>query len=582
MSNLNKINLTELLLNKNKLLKLVRKSKSKFLKKIKINIYGGYTSNEIADWIKITLIKSGVKSDIFQSNWGGGFQNFQDHKFISQDQNFFILINSWRDLFVSNRVDKFAISENKIINIYKKFLQISNKFNSKIIIMAFDFPEYEIKLKNKSLSNSIFNLNSKIYNLCNKYKNCIFFNPQQYIYKNKVEWGNTRDWFAFGKMISSEAAIILAKKLSEFIYNFNQPTKKLIVLDLDNTLWGGIIGDDGLENLKIGDDTPEGRIFTEIQSYFKMLKERGLLLAIVSKNDEKIGLEGVKNKKNVLKINDFASMRINWKDKSENIKSIQEELNIGLESIVFIDDNPTEREEVKKLLPEVTIPEIGSSPEYYIQNINDLEIFNLNNTLSKEDTKKTNLYRIEKKRKIVENKFNDKEKFLLSLKIKIKLTSINDKNIDRVYQLTNKTNQFNLTTKRLELSEIKNYKRSKNKNIIVTEAKDSFGDYGIISVMYLKFINKNCIIDNWLMSCRVFSKTIEDAIFYSLVKKVLKEKIKYIYINYIPTKNNNILKEIINRLGFIKNKYNLKNSWVYKTIKPEKNIKHYCSISDET
>jgi FkbH-like protein len=582
MSNLNKINLTELLLNKNKLLKLVRKSKSKFLKKIKINIYGGYTSNEIADWIKIILIKSGVKSDIFQSNWGGGFQNFQHHKFLSNDQNFFILINSWRDLFVSNRVDKFAISENKIINIYKKFLQISDKFNSKIIIMAFDFPEYEIKLKNKSLSNSIFNLNSKIYNLCNKYKNCIFFNPQQYIYKNKVEWGNTRDWFVFGKMISSEASIILAKKLSEFIYKFNQPTKKLIVLDLDNTLWGGIIGDDGLENLKIGDDTPEGRVFTEIQSYFKMLKERGLLLAIVSKNDEKIGLKGLKNKKNVLKINDFASMRINWKDKSENIKSIQEELNIGLESIVFIDDNPAERAEVKKLLPEVTIPEIGSSPEYYIQNINDLEIFNLNNTLSKEDTKKTNLYRIEKKRKIVENKFNDKEKFLLSLKIKIKLTSINDKNIDRVYQLTNKTNQFNLTTKRLELSEIKNYKRSKNKNIIVTEAKDSFGDYGIISVMYLKFINKNCIIDNWLMSCRVFSKTIEDAIFYSLVKKVLKEKIKYIYIDYIPTKNNNILKEIIDRLGFIKNKYNLKNSWVYKTIKPKKNIKHYCSISDET
>jgi FkbH-like protein len=582
MSNLNKINLTELLLNKNKLLKLVRKSKSKFLKKIKINIYGGYTSNEIADWIKIILIKSGVKSDIFQSNLGGGFQNFQHHKFLSNDQNFFILINSWRDLFVSNRVDKFAISENKIINIYKKFLQISDKFNSKIIIMAFDFPEYEIKLKNKSLSNSIFNLNSKIYNLCNKYKNCIFFNPQQYIYKNKVEWGNTRDWFVFGKMISSEASIILAKKLSEFIYKFNQPTKKLIVLDLDNTLWGGIIGDDGLENLKIGDDTPEGRVFTEIQSYFKMLKERGLLLAIVSKNDEKIGLKGLKNKKNVLKINDFASMRINWKDKSENIKSIQEELNIGLESIVFIDDNPAERAEVKKLLPEVTIPEIGSSPEYYIQNINDLEIFNLNNTLSKEDTKKTNLYRIEKKRKIVENKFNDKEKFLLSLKIKIKLTSINDKNIDRVYQLTNKTNQFNLTTKRLELSEIKNYKRSKNKTIIVTEAKDSFGDYGIISIMYLKFINKNCTIDNWLMSCRVFSKTIEDAIFYSLVKKVLKEKIKYIYIDYIPTKNNNILKEIIDRLGFIKNKYNLKNSWVYKTIKPKKNIKHYCSISDET
>lgn len=582
MSNLNKINLTELLLNKNKLLKLVRKSKSKFLKKIMINIYGGYVSNEIADWIKIILIKSGIKSDIFQSNWGGGFQNFQHHKFLSQDQNFFILINSWRDLFVSNRVDKFAISENKIINIYKKFLQISNKFNSKIIIMAFDFPEYEIKLKNKSLSNSIFNLNSKIYNLCNKYKNCIFFNPQQYVYKNKVEWGNTRDWFVFGKMISSEASIILAKKLSEFIYKFNQPTKKLIVLDLDNTLWGGIIGDDGLENLKIGDDTPEGRVFTEIQSYFKMLKERGLLLAIVSKNDEKIGLKGLKNKKNVLKINDFVSMRINWKDKSENIKSIQEELNIGLESIVFVDDNPSERAEVKKLLPEVTIPEIGSSPEYYIQNINDLEIFNLNNTLSKEDTKKTNLYRIEKKRKIVENKFNDKEKFLLSLKIKIKLTSINENNIDRVYQLTNKTNQFNLTTKRLELSEIKNYKRSKNKNIIVTEAKDSFGDYGIISVMYLKFINKNCIIDNWLMSCRVFSKTIEDAIFYSLVKKVLKKKIKYVYINYIPTKNNNILKEIIDRLGFIKNKYNPKNSLVYKTIKPKKNIKHYCSISDET
>ena len=151
------------------------------------------------------------------------------------------------------------------------------------------------------------------------------------------------------------------------------PSKKVLILDLDNTIWGGIIGDDGPKNLRIGDETPEGRIFLEIQSYFKMIKKNGVLLAVVSKNEKNLALEGLKVKKNILKISDFVATRINWKNKSENIISISKELNLGLDSFVFVDDNPTEREEVTKRLPDVSIPNIGDNPENFIKIIEMLK-----------------------------------------------------------------------------------------------------------------------------------------------------------------------------------------------------------------
>ena len=234
--------------------------------------------------------------------------------------------------------------------------------------------------------------------------------------------------------------------ISNKISNNFIPPKKLVIVDLDNTIWGGVIGDQVPSSIKIGDESPEGRIFRDIQSYLKMLKLNGCLLAIVSKNEEKIALNFLKDKRNTLKISDFVTYRINWEKKYKNILSIKKELNIGLDSIVFLDDNPSERSEVMNFIPSVNVPDLGSSPEEYLNIINSHNYFNFKN-ISSEDKKRSSFYFVEKKREKLESKTSSYSQFLKSLNTSINFLKLNPENIDRVHQLTNKTKQFNFTTK---------------------------------------------------------------------------------------------------------------------------------------
>ena len=363
--------------------------------------------------------------------------------------------------------------------------------------------------------------------------------------------------------------IVSNKILDNFI-----PPKKLVIVDLDNTIWGGIIGDQIPSSIKIGDETPEGRIFRDIQSYLKMLKLNGCLLAIVSKNEEKIALNFLKDKRNILKINDFVTHRINWEKKYKNILSIKKELNIGLDSIVFLDDNPSERFEVMNFIPEVNVPDLGSSHEDYLNIINSYNYFNFKST-SLEDKKRSFLYLVEKKRQTLESKSSSYSQFLKSLDTRINFINLNAENIDRVHQLTNKTNQFNFTTKRMQINEINKFKL-KNKKILIIRAKDKFGDYGIISVVYINF-KKELEIENWLMSCRVFNKTIEHSIMQELKKIAKKNKKTFIKLTYLKNDKNKILEKIIQTLGFVKTKKN--NQYIFN-IKNKLNVKNnnYCRI----
>ncbi|MDB3983140.1 HAD-IIIC family phosphatase [Candidatus Pelagibacter sp.] len=579
-----KINKIDNLINQNKISKiLINKNyffdqikSQKFDKRISIKIIGGYTINDFTDWLSIFCGNNSIYTDFSDHQWGAGFSSLNIQGINKHSKDYLIIINSWRDLFSQNNFNNLLISPVQIIKIFKNLLK-NNK--SKTIITTFDYPDFDIIVNKINLKQIILYLNYEIYKLFENNYSYSIIDEQHNILSKNIEWYSPRDWHSFGKIITSESALLLAFKISKIIGFSILPAKKLIILDMDNTIWGGVIGDDGLKNLKIGEATAEGRVFYELQSYFKMISNKGILMAIVSKNEKKNVLEGLKSKKNILNFSDFVTSRINWKDKSENILSIAKELNLGVESFVFIDDNPFERDLVKKKLPEVSVPDIGSSPENYIKIINDFNFFNINSKTLKEDLHRSSMYKAEQIRKKIKIKNTPIKNFLKSLKIEINYLKDFNNNLERIHQLTNKTNQFNLTTERLDFDKIRSFKRKPNKEIVVVHAKDKYGDYGIISIVYLTKNITSLQINNWVMSCRVFNKSIESAIIYSLVKMMKKKNIKKINLKLILSKKNHLMIKILEKIGFSLNKKfsKIKSEWLLES----KKIKHECIIKNE-
>ena len=555
------------------------KKKNDFLKKkikynlresINVKILGGYTNNEAEEWLRYFLSTKGLHAKIDTSLWGPAYLNLSYSN--KKKEDFLVIINSWRDLLSDSNWFDLKIKPNEINKILKTFF---GKINSNVIITLFDKPNIHINTKYGKLEEVIDQINFSIKKLKkNDKKNTIEIIDFNNRNEDEYEVTNYRDWYSFGKLFGLQQTVNFINIVSNKILDNFIPPKKLVIVDLDNTIWGGIIGDQIPSSIKIGDETPEGRIFRDIQSYLKMLKLNGCLLAIVSKNEEKIALNFLKDKRNILKINDFVTHRINWEKKYKNILSIQKELNIGLDSIVFLDDNPSERFEVMNFIPDVNVPDLGSSHEDYLNIINSYNYFNFKST-SLEDKKRSFLYLVEKKRQTIESKSSSYSQFLKSLDTRINFINLNAENIDRVHQLTNKTNQFNFTTKRMQINEINKFKL-KNKKILIIRAKDKFGDYGIISVVYINF-KKELEIENWLMSCRVFNKTIEHSIMQELKKIAKKNKKAFIKLTYLKNDKNKILEKIIQTLGFVKTKKN--NQYIFK-IKNKLNVKNnnYCRI----
>lgn len=322
--------------------------------------------------------------------------------------------------------------------------------------------------------------------------------------------------------------------------------KKCLVLDLDNTLWGGILGEDGETGIKIGGDYP-GKAFQYFQEGLKELTRNGVILAICSKNNESDVLEAWKdNPFMVLTKNDFASYRINWTDKASNIAEIASELNIGLDSIVFIDDNPTERELVRQMLPSVEVPDFPNQPymlPVFLRLI--VEKYFTVYSLTKEDRDKTEQYRANAARTAEKSRFSNLDDYIRSLGIQIHIIPANDFNTQRIAQMTQKTNQFNLTTLRLEESEVKDMNANGWK-IWCISVSDRFGDNGITGAV---FVDDNGHIDNLLLSCRILGKGIEEA-FMKEILNILSNRFDRLTARYISSAKNSQVRDFYEKIGF--------------------------------
>ncbi len=349
--------------------------------------------------------------------------------------------------------------------------------------------------------------------------------------------------------------IQIADDLMRYIYSVLGEGKKCIVLDLDNTLWGGVIGEDGIDGIALGHDYP-GNCFVEFQKELLKLYHRGIILAINSKNNESDAFDVIDNHPDmVLKRKHFAGYRINWLDKANNLKKLAEEINIGVDSMIFLDDNPVECELVRQQCPECTVIQIPK--QHYlipsiVQSLPGIE----NIRLTDEDKKKGEIYQAQIKRKVLEESSSDLGDFLHGLEMEVEIKESETFMVPRISQLTQKTNQLNMTTRRYTEKDIIEFEKSAKSYVFSVSSKDRFGDNGIVGTVILRFEGDNCIIDSFLLSCRVISRTIEQSMI-AFVAEFAKEKGALKLIGeFFPTAKNKPASDIYAKMNFIKESEN--------------------------
>ena len=369
--------------------------------------------------------------------------------------------------------------------------------------------------------------------------------------------------------LSLDMQAVLAERIAAVISAHLGKAKKCVILDLDNTLWGGIVGEDGLEGIQLGDHGV-GKAFVLFQKMLKRLKDRGVILAVCSKNDEAIAREPFeKHPDMVLKTDDIACFVANWNTKADNVAHIQKILNIGFDSMVFLDDNPAEREIVRMAHPEVLVPELPSDPAEWVAYLASGGCFETV-TYSTEDAGRTKTYQEEAKRRAWESTFTSEDDFLRGLEMKASATPFDSFSIPRAAQLTQRSNQFNLRTKRYSESDLESFVKRDDVLTLAFHLSDKFGDYGLVSVMIGVVRGDELFLDTWLMSCRVLKRGLEDFALNAIVRLAAERGIKYVTGEYIPTRKNIMVSDLLDKKGFVKSKngYRL-------TVTDYKERKHY-------
>ncbi len=368
---------------------------------------------------------------------------------------------------------------------------------------------------NIGLNNILMQMNLRMAERLSEHKSVIILDSM-YWYAAIQKKSYDIKMYALGKIpFSRDLFSLVSKEIQAVIYGLLGQSKKLIICDLDNTLWGGIIGDDGMENIKLGGIDPIGESFKEFQRELKRLANRGILLAISSKNNEQVALEMIeKHPEMILKKKDFSALRINWQDKAQNILEIVEELHLGLQSVVFLDDNPIERDRVKQALPEIYVPDLPEDFTQYPVFIHTLNCFETA-SVTEEDRDRGKWFQVEQQRQEEKKLVGSLEDWLSSLELKIKVNKLNENLLPRAVQLLNKTNQFNMATRRFTPEDYWTWSNQADHSVFVFEVEDKFGTAGYTALISLsQHESHEAEIQDFVMSCRVMGKGIEEAILY--------------------------------------------------------------------
>jgi len=345
----------------------------------------------------------------------------------------------------------------------------------------------------------------------------------------------------------------VASRVMDIVSAVKGQFKKCLILDLDNTVWGGVIGDDGMEGIQLGHGLGIGKMYTEFQMWVKKLKQRGIIICVASKNNEDTAKEPFeKHPDMVLKLDDIAVFQANWETKVDNIRTIQSILNIGFDSMVFLDDNPFERNMVRENIPGITVPELPEYPEDYLEYLYSLNLFETA-SYSNLDKDRTKQYQVEAQRVSLSKTFTNEADFLKSLNMVSVVSGFTKFNTPRVAQLSQRSNQFNLRTVRYTDADIEALANDPKVIDLSFTLEDKFGDNGLIAVIIMKPLDKETLfVDTWFMSCRVLKRGMENFTLNTMVEKAKAAGYKKIIGEYLPTPKNKMVENHYTGLGFTK------------------------------
>ncbi len=414
--------------------------------------------------------------------------------------------------------------------------------NASLIVHTFEKPGgsagiLDVQGKHGQMD-AVDRLNRELREICRGQRGVYVLDYENLIARHgRSKWHDERKWLTMRMPFANDSFVPLVSEWLKFVHPLTGTTCKVLAVDLDNTLWGGVLGEDAAAGLRVGTEYP-GAFYKSLQRVLLDLNRRGVLLAVCSKNNHDEAMSALENLPGMLlRPEHFAAFRINWQDKAQNLREIAGELNVGIDSIAFLDDNPVERQQVRAELPEVKVLELSADPQSYAAVVRDCPLFETL-SISTEDGERTRLYRGQQARAELAETASSLEDFYRSLDQEISIAPLVPETIVRVAQLTQKTNQFNVTTRRYSVQEIEEIAGKSDWKVHTVRVKDRFGDNGIVGVLITKIIRDVCEIDTFLLSCRVIGRTIETTILRHLSDASRAGGARFLQGWFVPTEKN--------------------------------------------
>lgn len=553
---------SQIVAQKRKIKKQLLDGDKTFVKK-HVAILGGSTTAEIKNILELFLLKDGIQPVFYESEYNRFYEDslFDNPELKEFKPDIIYVYTTNRNLKNVPDVNMSAEEVKALLNedyqcFERVWTTLRDKYNCEIIQNNFERPLYRL-LGNRDCYDIhaqtfyIYRLNGLLYEFAQN-NDWLHVCDLDYVASDYglCKWQNPRNWYMYKYALPIDAIPYLAYNVANIIKAMCGRNKKGLVLDCDNTLWGGVIGDDGVEGIEIGEENAEAEAYAEFQRYLKSLKTLGVILNIDSKNDLSNALKGLEHRDSVLAKNDFVEIRANWENKDRNLADIAKSLNLLPESLVFVDDNPAEREIVTSQFSDVVAPKIDAV-ENYIQILDRQGVFETVN-LSDDDRHRAEMYQKNKERLLLQQNFVDYDEYLRSLEMRAEIVPFEQMSYGRIAQLINKSNQFNLTTRRYSQEQVEEMALSPDYVTLQGRLIDKFGDNGIVSMVIGHVVENVCQVDLWVMSCRVLKRDLEFAMMDALVRECQKRSLKKILGMYIPTAKNALVKNHYETLGFAK------------------------------
>ncbi|MBO4749451.1 MAG: HAD-IIIC family phosphatase [Lachnospiraceae bacterium] len=545
-----------------------------------IAVLGGSTTAEIIDVLELFLLDAGIEPSFYESEYGQFYEDavFPNERLDAFAPDLIYIHTSFRNLKNLPVVaDDAAAVEAKLAEELTRFQTVwenlREKYHCPVIQNNFELPL--LRLLGNQDGVFLQGQTSFVRELNRRFADCV--RATDGLYLHDLEYLSARFgldafsdpfyWHMYKYCMSFQAIPEFAYSLACVIKSIFGKNKKGLVLDLDNTLWGGVIGDDGVGGIELGQETSMGQVYAEFQGYVKSLKQIGTFLAVDSKNEEENALAGLNAPYSILKPEDFLLIKANWEPKDRNLQEIADSIGVLPESLVFVDDNPAERAIVTEQLPGVLAPAI-EKVEHYARTIDHAGYFEVT-TLSEDDKKRNEMYRENLQRAASIAKFATYEEYLHSLEMTARIEPFSADYLARIAQLTNKSNQFNMTTRRYTQDDLSALSKEPDVLTLYGSLSDRFGDNGIVSVLMgheEKAEEKVLHLDLWLMSCRVLKRDMECAMMDALVAACKERGIRGIHGYYFKTEKNGMVKDFFAERGFalLKREENGDSEWFFE------------------